>query len=265
MPITRYRLYVDEVGTDDFNDVTIPANRYLGLTGVAYSLDTVPSLHREIEALKHRHFQQDPDDGALVLHRSDIVKGRGPFQALRDPGRLANFGRDWIGVLERFEFTAFTILVDKLQMLKLDPGRPASAYAYAMERLTERFVHFLARRDAEGDIMPEMRKGNADAALQATFANICSNGTGNVSAAEVARRLPASNLKFRSKRDNVAGLQVADSVAHPSAKFIRAAADASIVLSAYERRFADLLTTSRYDRSPQDPDRIWGYGIEAVP
>lgn len=265
MPLQRYRLYVDEVGSDDFGNLHHPAHRYFGLTGVAFAAPSINALHDELEALKGRHFEIDPDDGPLVLHRSDLVKGRGRFQAMQDPVKLAAFGEDWIGMLERFDFTVFTILVDKYKMANLESSHPRSPYHYAMERLTERFVHFLARRDGQGDIMPEMRKGRKDEALQAAFEQVWRRGTEALHHDIVSTRLPAVTLKFRSKADNVAGLQVADSVAHPSAKVIRRAGDPSIELSGFERRFSNLLLTARYDRSPVDPNRIWGFGVEEIP
>jgi len=265
MPIRRFRLYVDETGTEDLIDLEDPANRFLGLVGVVLDTAKVRSTTAALDELKRRHFDPDPDEPPLVFHRSDVMKGRRAFRPLQEPGRLAAFGRDWLAFLDAVEFTVVAILVDKLKMTRLDRSSHASPYDYAMERLIERFVHYLDRHDAIGDVMPERRHGRKDVSLQGAYEKVRRHGTEGLPAEVIVRRLPSAQLKFRAKSENITGLQIADSLAHPSAKIIRAAADRAILLSDFEQAIATLLYESKFDRAPFDRDRIWSYGIEEIP
>lgn len=265
MPIRRFRLYVDETGTEDLIGLEDPVNRYLGVVGIILDTAIVRSATAALDDLKRRHFDPDPDEPPLVFHRSDVVKGRGGFQPLRRPENLEAFGRDWLAYLASIDFTVVSIFVDKLKMTRLDRLARPSPYDYAMERMIERFVHFLERVDAVGDVMPERRHGKKDLSLQRAYEKVRNQGTEGLPAEVISKRLPSSQLKFRAKAENITGLQIADSIAHPSTKIIRAAADTGIVLSDFEQAIATLLYESKFDRSPQDPGRIWSYGIEEIP
>lgn len=74
-----FRLYLDEVGSDDLGAVDRDEHRYLSLTGVISRLNEVrdvmsPALIR----LKARCFDFDPDE-RFCLHRYDIMHKRGFF------------------------------------------------------------------------------------------------------------------------------------------------------------------------------------------
>ena len=265
MPIRRFRLYVDETGTESKSDLHDRNNRFLCLVGVAIDQTHVRSAASALDELKRRHFDPDPDDPPLVFHRSDVVKGRGRFGSLQDPSRREAFGRAWLAMLAEIDFVAVAIMVDKLKMHHLEPTADRSPYIYAMERLVERFVLFLDRHDAVGDVMPERRQSKQNTALQDAYAAVWHSGTEALDATFVRSRLPSGELKFRGKDENVAGLQIADSLAHPCSKIIRATADPEIRLSPFEAAIRALLFDEKFDRHPQDRDRIWSYGIEEIP
>lgn len=265
MPIRRFRLYVDETGTEDVVNLHDPANRFLCLVGVVIDIAEVRRAAEALEILKRRHFDPDPDEPALVFHRSDIVKGRGAFQMLQAPDRRDAFGRDWMELLQEIDFKVVAILVDKLKMRNLETTAFRSPYDYAMERLVERFVHYLERHRGFGDVMPERRQAKQNTALQAAYAAVREIGTEGISAEVIRSRLTSGDLKFRSKHENITGLQIADSLAHPCAKIIRAAADPTIAFSPFEQGIRKLLFDRKFDRSPHQPDRIWSFGIEEIP
>ena len=72
--MTKYRMYVDEVGNPDLESSDNPNHRFLSLTGVIIKLDHVKdALYPEMEALKTKHFGSHPDD-PVILHRKELVK-----------------------------------------------------------------------------------------------------------------------------------------------------------------------------------------------
>lgn len=76
--------------------------------------------------------------------------------------------------------------------------------------------------------------------------------------------MPSSNLKFRYKRDNVAGLQLADLLAHPSHMVIRERMGHEVTLGGFCKQVAEMLNGSKYDRSATS-NAIVGYGMKWLP
>ncbi|MFC1672484.1 DUF3800 domain-containing protein [Planctomycetota bacterium] len=83
----------------------------------------------------------------------------------------------------------------------------------------ERVIHFLeSERETELPIVAEARGSREDNALERVFYRIMTSGTLRKSA-EIFKRYSCP-LVFRNKRDNVAGIQLADLCAHPCARNI---------------------------------------------
>jgi hypothetical protein len=260
-----YRLYIDEVGNDDLGSVADERHRYLSLTGVAIHHDDVrqsatPALSQIKANIFHRH---DPDD-PIVLHRTDIMNKRGPFGVLRDPDICAEFDEAIVKYLRDIKYTVITGLIDKKGMLAKTYWRQNHPYHYLMEILVEKFVQWLERQNATGDIMPERRRGRKDVALQRAYERVRSAGTYFVPPERMKARLPAKKLKFRDKTENVTGLQICDLLAHPSHMYVRRSREPQLAIGPFATRVIPILTVSKYDRSPYN-GAIWGYGIKYLP
>jgi hypothetical protein len=76
-------------------------------------------------------------------------------------------------------------------------------------------------------------------------------------------QIPSSNLKFRYKRDNVAGLQLADLLAHPSHMTIRERMGHEVHLGGFCQQVQTLLRAEKYDRS--NGGSVVGYGMKWLP
>jgi hypothetical protein len=261
-----YRLYVDEVGNDDLGNVADARHRYLSLTGVAIRHDHVrdhatPNMNQ----LKSDIFKQHDPDSPIILHRKDIMNKRGPFGVLNEPDMCATFDKKLIEYLRETNYTVFTCLIDKKGMLTQTHWRQNHPYHYLMEILVEKYVQWLERRGSTGDIMPEMRRGQKDKALQRAYNRVRSLGTYYVSASRMHAALPAKQLKFRGKEANITGLQICDLVAHPSHMDIRRSREFGLSLGAFAREVIPLLRELKYDRSPYNPRTISGYGMKYLP
>lgn len=258
-----FRLYLDEVGSDDLGAVERDDHRYLSLTGVISHLDEVrdvlsPALNR----LKLQCFDFDPDDG-LCLHRYDIVHQKGIFGQLSDDVRRQRFDSELIQFMTVPNYKVLTVMVDKLAMMQQRHWRQQHPYHYLMEIMVEKFAQFLERNNASGDIMPEARQGKKDKALQTAFDEVRVNGTRYVTSDRIARRLRANQLKFRTKKDNVAGLQLCDIIAHPSHMHIRHQNRHAVNLGRFTESVLAILNQSKYDRS--NAGQIQGYGTKYFP
>lgn len=259
-----YRLYVDEVGTDHLTNLSDDKGRYLSLTGVAMTLETVRNeLEPAFNLIKSEMFNHDPD-APLILHRKDIMGGNGAFRRIRtDADFRADFDKRIVACFTDTPYVVITALIDKRWMLTQTHWTERHPYHYLMEILVEKFVQFLERKQAIGDIMPESRQGK-DAKLQKAYLTVRDRGTQFVSSDRIASRLRGSNLKFRKKSENSAGLQLCDLIAHPSHMFVREKMGHDVQRGPFCQGVCDILWNSKYDRSIYN-GRIKGYGYKHLP
>ena len=259
-----YRLYVDEVGTDDMINLDEDNHRYLSLTGVAMKVDHARDhLGPACDWVKTNVFSHDPDD-PIIFHRSDICKKKKHFGALNNPIKSALFDRAILRIFEVTQYTVITAMVDKKALLLKEEWRNDHPYHFLMEILIEKYVQFLERKKSRGDVMPEGRQGKKDAALQRAFLEVCENGTFYVSRERIAKNLTTTKtLKFRYKRDNIAGQQLCDLIAHPSHMNIRKSQNHEVDLGPFARKVITILDHDKYDRSYHG--KISGYGWKYFP
>jgi hypothetical protein len=258
-----HRLYVDEVGNDDMSHADDERHRYLSLSGVAMDQDyardrATPALNALKAILKH-----DPDQ-QVILHRKDIMNKRGVFKCLGDAAICEAFDAGMVKFFTEIEYALITVVIDKQRMLQQQHWLERHPYHYLMKILVEKYVQWLERKKSTGDIMPEMRRGKKDAALQRAFSSVRIMGSDYVNAKRIKDAIPSKNLKFRAKEDNITGLQVCDLIAHPSHMDVRQAQGQQITLGPFAQKIVPVLRDKKYDRSPWSGN-IVGYGIKYLP
>jgi hypothetical protein len=212
----KYRMYVDEVGNPDLEGSENPLHRFLSLTGVIIDLQHVgETLHPQMEGLKALYFGSHPDE-PVVLHRKELLYGRYPFQALRDPDMRSRFDADLLAFLKEWEYTVISVCLDKKMHRETYKVWRYDPYHYCLALLLERYTFFLEQRKAQGDVMAESRGGKEDIRLKRSFAGLCHEGTAYVGPDRFQLVLTSKQLKVKPKSNNISGLQLADVVAHPS-------------------------------------------------
>jgi hypothetical protein len=72
----------------------------------------------------------------------------------------------------------------------------------------------------KGDVMAESRGGKEDIRLKKSFRTLCDSGTYYIKPDIFANHLTSKELKVKQKSNNIAGLQIADLIAHPSRREI---------------------------------------------
>jgi len=211
----KYRIYIDEVGNSDLKSSSNEEHRFLCLTGVIFELDYVRNiLQPELEALKAKYFDSHPDD-PVVLHRKELLQKKYPFNALADPDISRDFDMEFLQLLAKWDYKVIGVVIDKqehntnyAETWKYDP------YHYCQEILLERFKLFLNIQNGIGDVMIESRGGKEDMRLKKSFRNLLEKGTNYVTDKELQERITSRELKVKSKGANIAGLQLADLLAH---------------------------------------------------
>lgn len=215
-PSKRYRLFFDETGNGDLHAAKKdPNQRYLSVTGLVirqdihdrYTTRRLTRLKGDIFELKHKK---------IVLHRRDIMSRKGAFQAFDADHLRAEFDARFAALIAEVPAPAFTVSIDKQRHLEKYKVWQFSPYHYVMTCLLERFVQWLERTGNLGDVMGEARNPTHNAQLRRAFMFFHKNGTPWVKAATVQKNLLSKELRLEPKTANVAGLQIADGLAHPA-------------------------------------------------
>jgi len=111
--------------------------------------------------------------------------------------------------------------------------------------------------------MAESRGKKEDQRLAEVFAEIHANGSEFVGTDVFAAHLTSKQLKIKSKSNNIAGLQLADLLAHPSYRATLARQQGTPLLANFGGEIAAILEHSKYNRGPEG--RIEGWGRELLP
>lgn len=236
-----YRLYIDESGdhtygrkeskplriidgdstyetapVDHYPQLEKNDKRYLGLTGCILKLD----YYREqfgptIESFKRDFF--DPDE-RVVLHAKDIMQKSGPFHVLQSEEVRERFNAGLLDIIANAQYTVISVVLDKKNHVEryLEAWHP---YHYCLANMLMRYCFYLARHRAKGDVMAESRGATEDMALKTAYSRLYANGAQIKPGSFFQQHLTSKEIKIKPKINNVAGLQLADMLAHPLKKY----------------------------------------------
>ena len=261
--VTKCRIYIDEVGNPDLGSAELPNHRFLSLTGVIAALDHVRDvIHPDMEALKALFFRSHPDE-PLILHRKELVNAHHPFKALRDPGVRAAFDEALLNLLSRWEYAVVTVVIDKLEHLNQYRVWRYDPYHYCLRVLLERYLFYLEQSSARGDALSESRSAREDRRLKASYRRLWCEGTDYVEASRFQARLTSRELKVKPKRYNIACLQLADLLAHPSRR--ETLLEQGKIQDSRADIFADRIVRVLAGKYYQKAGRVTGYGKKTLP
>jgi hypothetical protein len=261
--MVKYRIYIDEVGNPDLKSSNLTDHRYLCLAGVIIELGYVRDVVQpELDALKKEFFHSDPDE-PVILHRKEILYKKGPFYPLKEKETEKKFNDRFLALLDKWEFTVIGVVIDKQEhndrysTWKYDP------YHYCQEIMLERYRLFLNIKKAIGDVMIESRGGAEDMRLKKSFRNLMEKGTHNINPEQLKEHLTSLELKVKTKQSNIAGLQLADLLAHP----VRRWAFMNLMdMGEDKQTFADQINEILEKKKLfRYRDMIKGFGIKKLP
>jgi hypothetical protein len=261
--VDRFRLYVDEVGNHHMGAPSDPNQRYLSLTGLAFEDAEIRNkLHPSVEAIKERFFASHPDD-PVILHRKALATRKYPFAALREPGVEEEFNGAILSLIDSLDYTAITVVIDKSDHRDTYGDHCRHPYHYCMRALVERYANFLNGLRRKGDVIAEARGGKEDKTLAEVFREIIAGGSEFVSAQEFTKSGINSELVFKRKTDNIAGLQLADLIAHPAQKAMIAKREGKPNPTGFAARIIEILENKKWRRS--STGKIDGFGRKWLP
>jgi len=212
-PGERYRLYIDESGDHVFKHLDHPSHRFLCLLGCFFQGREYVAFHDALEDFKRRHIPHSPDE-PVVLHREDIINRRHCFWRLRNPRAAEAFDSDLVALIADASFRMVAVVIDKEALVERYPT-PAHPYHLALDFMLQRYCGFLNHVNRRGDVMAESRGGKEDHLLRDSYARAFERGAWMVKAEVFQRALTSGKIKLRKKTSDIAGLQLADLLAHP--------------------------------------------------
>jgi len=237
-----YRLYIDESGDhtygkkekqpfiirhkdkiiadlqiDHYPQLEKDDKRYLGLTGCIFKLDYyIEQFVPTFDALKRDFF--DPDE-QVILHAKDIIQRRGHFHILRNEETAIRFDAGIIDLIANAEYTVINVVIDKKNHIENYGTSAWHPYHYCLANILSRYCLFLQKNKTKGDVMAESRGKTEDFELRKVYSTIYDKGTRFKSRVFFQQYLTSKEIKIKPKDKNVAGLQLADILAHPLKKY----------------------------------------------
>ena len=218
------------------------------------------TLVPEVESLKQTYFGGHPDD-PVILHRAEIVKRAPPFNALADAAVAARFDRDLLDRFESWAYTVFTVVVDKTALAARFAATRPDPYHRSLELMVSSFATWLEQRGADGDVFAESRGGREDQRLKEAFRQLLESARTVQASNPLTTRLTSRELKVKPKSNNVAGLQLADLIAHPAMLGCLAARNGQGRRADFGGRVMAIIEAAKYARDPggviDGTGRLW--------
>ncbi|MCY7411294.1 MAG: DUF3800 domain-containing protein [Chitinophagales bacterium] len=136
-------------------------------------------------------------------------------------------------------------------------------YHYCQEIILERYRLLLDINYAVGDVMIESRGGKEDMRLKKSFRRLMDVGTQFLSPEKLSQHITSKELKVKAKGANIAGLQLADLIAHA----VRRYAFRTIwKMDDGKQTFSDSIISILEKRKFfKYKNLIYGYGLKKLP
>lgn len=211
----NYCLYLDESGNHGLTEIN-PQSPIFLLCGILISGANYIEFREDLNKIK-RHFWGDK---SVIFHSRDIRKCQKEFQILLDYEVKVEFYRQLNACIAKAKYTIITSVINKDNYIKRYGTLSNDVYELCLSFIIERSIFYLDdiyRKNKSVDIIIEKRGKKEDRILGEHFQKLMSRGTGYVSAERLSKY--GMNITFKSKKDNINGLQLADLLAYPISTF----------------------------------------------
>lgn len=212
----KYTLYIDETGDHGLTTINPDFPVFL-LCGVLVSEEEYENIRSSFNSIKNRIW----GNKQVVFHSRDIRKCEKEFVVLFDMELKRQFYESLNGALTEHQYTVIASAIRKDTYIMRFGKLSNDVYELALSFIIERSVFFLddiKTNSKELEIVIERRGKAEDKKLSEHFQRLLARGTGYVSATRLANY--KLKIVFRSKRENINGLQLADLVAYPIARYV---------------------------------------------
>ena len=207
-------LFLDESG--DHNLAVIDRNYPLFvLGGVILDKDYAEGpLAEAFDGFKRRMFGRTD----IVLHTADIVRNRNGFEKLEDVQFRNQFYEGLNSLVTELDFTVVACAIRKNDHFRHYGTAAIDLYRLSLHTLAELFCDKIGAVRNGGVIVAESRDATLDQDLEYTWSSLRRRGAGFSHAEMIRDRI--NSLTLCAKKENIAGLQLADLVVSPIGRHI---------------------------------------------
>jgi hypothetical protein len=211
----KYFLFLDESGDHGLTKPNPDFPVFL-LCGVLVTSEVYEVIRQKINKLKESIW----GDKKVIFHSRDIRKCEKEFQVLFDLELKKKFYQDINRIVSSFDYTIIASAIQKNLFIEQFGKLQDDVYKIALSFLIEQGVLILQQKNTHPElaIVIEKRGQKEDRQLDDHFQRLCARGTDNLNADELHSVSPT--FTFRNKRENINGLQLADLVAYPIARYV---------------------------------------------
>ncbi len=152
----------------------------------------------------------------IILHTAEITRNKNAFESLKDTQFRQFFYEELNRLMRQLKYTVVACAIKKDQHLARYGLAALDPYMLSLDILVERFGFDVTA--AGGMIVAEERDDTLNQQLELSWLNLKIQGTRYLRAQDVKKRI--RGLSLRNKKENIAGLQLADLVVSPIGRHV---------------------------------------------
>lgn len=206
-------LFIDESG--DHNLLAIdPQYPLFVLAGVIVNKEYAESeLVNKMNTFKQKVFGTTD----IVLHTVEISRNQNKFACLKDKDCRMFFYQELNYLMRQLQYTVVACVIHKDHHLSRYGTAAVDPYLFSLNILLECFGFDIGDH-GKGLIVAEKRGYILDQKLKLAWENLKLQGTSHLSAKDINNRI--TDFCLKDKKENIAGLQLADLVVSPIGRHI---------------------------------------------
>lgn len=211
----NYIFFIDESGDHGLTKVDTDFPVFL-LCGVLLKEEDYETIRLAINTLKHSIW----GNKEVVFHSRDIRKCEKEFQKLFDLELKAKFYEELNKIIAGSPYIIIASAIQKNRFIEQFGKLQDDVYEVALSFVIEQAIMTLKKINESTtlSIIIEKRGKREDKNLEDHFQRIVGKGTGRLNSEEIAEHNPT--FTFKDKKENINGLQLADLVAYPIARYV---------------------------------------------
>lgn len=212
----KYNLYIDESG--DHGLVTLDAGfPVFLLCGILISDEDYSVVREQLNTIKRELWENKE----VIFHSRDIRKCNKEFQILFDLDIKKRFYEQINDVIHNSKYRIIASAIDKEKYIKMYGRLSNDVYELALSFIMERTIFCLdeiKNTEKQLEVIIEKRGKKEDKKLDEHFQRLLARGTGFLASQRF--RDVKTTITFRDKKENINGLQLADLIAYPIARYV---------------------------------------------
>lgn len=210
-----YYLFLDESGDHGLKNLD-PNFPVFALCGIIISSEVYTGIDACFNDIKKEFW----GNKKVIFHSRDIRKCDKEFQIFFDKELKSRFYEQLNSAIENCDYTVISSVIEKENYIKKYGKLRNDVYEIALSFIIERSIFYLdsvAGADKHLRLIIEQRGKKEDAQLKRHIERLIQVGTYYLK----PERIKAYNIDvtFRSKKENINGLQISDLVAYPIARY----------------------------------------------